>query len=203
MILGEGRAAHVSAVRAADLARIRVRMATFRHLDDMVYVCASVLTLFNLLFWVGILFNLPGTWLMVLAAAGTDWLLPGEAMFSVSSLYLSAGLALLGEVFEFFFGAAGSRRAGGSKRAAVLAILGGIVGAILGTALPLPIVGTLLGACAGAFAGSLLGDAMAGRPLAHSVEAGRGAAVGRLWGTIAKMSVGAAIVLILAVDAFT
>lgn len=169
----------------------------------MVYLYATVLTAVNLLFWIGILFNLPGTWLMVLTAAGIDWLQPGEAMFSGPALYLCAGLALLGELFEFFFGAAGSRRAGGTKRAAALAILGGIAGAILGTALPVPVIGTLIGACAGAFAGSLLGDALAGRPLAHSVEAGRGAAVGRLWGTVAKMTIGAAILLILAVAAYT
>ncbi len=169
----------------------------------MVYVYASILTLLNLVFWVAILFNLPGTWLMVLSAAVLDWLTQGEPMFSATALVGSAALALLGEILEFFFGAAGSRRAGGSRRAAALAIVGGIVGAVLGTALPVPILGTLVGACAGAFAGSLLGDAMAGRALGDSVDAGRGAAIGRLWGTISKMAIGGAIVLILAVSAYT
>jgi hypothetical protein len=35
----------------------------------MVYLYAVVLTVLNLAFWVGILFNLPGTWLMVLVTA--------------------------------------------------------------------------------------------------------------------------------------
>ncbi len=62
-----------------------------------------------------------------------------------------------------------------------------------------PILGTLIGACVGAFAGSLLGDLWAGRTMEDSVDAGKGAAAGRLWGTIAKMTVGGAIVVLLAV----
>jgi hypothetical protein len=39
----------------------------------MVYVYAVVLTVLNLGFWVGILFNLSGTWLMVLVTAALKW----------------------------------------------------------------------------------------------------------------------------------
>lgn len=168
----------------------------------MIYLYAVVLTLFNLLFWVGILFNLPGTWLMVLFATLLELWQPGEFMFSWTVLYVAVGLAMLGEALEFMLGAAGARQAGGSKRGAALAIAGGIVGAILGTPFPIPIAGTLIGACIGAFVGSLVGDLWARRPLLHSVEAGRGAAAGRLWGTIAKMAVGAVIVVILGIAAF-
>jgi uncharacterized protein YqgC (DUF456 family) len=158
--------------------------------------------MFNLVFWFGILFNLPGTWLMVLLATVLELWQPGEFMFSWTVLYVAVGLAMLGEALEFVLGAAGARQAGGSKRAAALAIAGGVVGAILGTPLPIPIAGTLIGACLGAFVGSLLGDLWARRPLFHSVEAGRGAAVGRFWGTIAKMTVGGIIVIVLGIAAF-
>jgi uncharacterized protein YqgC (DUF456 family) len=117
-------------------------------------------------------------------------------------LGVAAGLAVLGEVLEFVLGAAGSRRAGGSTRAAALAIVGSLVGGLLGTALPVPIVGTLIGACLGAFMGSLLGDLWAGRPLLPSVEGGWGAAVGRFWGTVSKLTIGAVIVVMLALAAF-
>lgn len=167
----------------------------------MVYLYASLLTLLNLVLWVSILFNLPGTWLMILLAVILEWWLP-EQMFSWELLYFVTGLAVLGELLEFTLGATGSRRAGGSKRAAGLAILCGILGAIVGTALPVPILGTLLGACAGAFLGSLLGDIWAGRTIAVSFAAGQAAAVGRLWGTMAKMALGGLIVLALAVSAF-
>ena len=67
-------------------------------------------------------------------------------------------MAVLGEVLEFVLGAAGSRRPGGSRRAAALAIVGSLVGEIVDTALQVPVVGTLISACLGAFAGSLLED---------------------------------------------
>jgi uncharacterized protein len=168
----------------------------------MVYLYAVVLTLLNVLFWVGILFNLPGTWLMILVPALLEWWYPGHFMFSWTVLFVAAGLAVLGEVLEFVLGAAGSRHAGGSKRAAALAIIGSLIGGIAGTALPVPLLGTLIGACLGAFAGSLLGDLWAGRPLFRSFEAGWGAAVGRFWGTVSKLAVGAIIVVVLAIAAF-
>jgi len=167
----------------------------------LIYVYVAGLTFLNVIFWVAVLFNLPGTWLMVLLAAGVEWWQPGQFLYSWPVLYAAAGLALLGEILEFWLGITGSRRAGGSKRGATLAIVGGIVGAVMGTPLA-PILGTLIGACIGAFAGSLLGDLWAGRSMDHSIDAGKGAAAGRLWGTIAKMVVGGAIVVLLAVAPF-
>ena len=168
----------------------------------MIYLYATLITLANLAFWASILFGMPGIWLMVLLAAVVEWMQPGEYMFGQAALYVSAGLALLAEILEFLMGATGARQAGGSKRGAALAIVGGIVGAILGTALPVPVLGTLIGACAGAFAGSLLGDRLAGRPMEQSVQAGRGAAIGRFWGTTAKMIIGAVVLVVLAVAAY-
>jgi uncharacterized membrane protein len=148
----------------------------------MIYLYATLITLLNIVFLASILFGMPGIWLMVLAAAVVEWLQPGEFMFSQLTLYVSGGLALLAEILEF--------------------LMGGVIGAILGTALPLPVLGTLIGACAGAFAGSLLGDRLAGRPMEQSVEAGRGAAIGRFWGTTSKMIIGAVVLVLLAVAAF-
>jgi uncharacterized protein YqgC (DUF456 family) len=168
----------------------------------MVYVYAMLLTLLNLAWWFGILFNLPGTWLMILFPALLEWWQPGQFMFSWTTLCVAVGLALGGEVLELVLGAAGARQAGGSKRAAALAIAGSIAGGIVGTALPVPLVGTLIGACLGAFGGSLLGDLWAGRPLFQSLKVGQGAAVGRFWGTVAKLAVGAVMVVVLAIAAF-
>jgi uncharacterized protein YqgC (DUF456 family) len=164
-------------------------------------VYATLLILLNLVWWASILFGLPGTWLMLLGAAVVDWLLADSPMFGWTILLACAGLATLGEILEFFLGAAGARGAGGSRRGAALAIVGGVVGAIVGTPV-LPLLGTLIGACIGAFAGSMLGDVWAGRPVVHSVEAGKGAAVGRFWGTVAKMTIGGIMVVILGVAAF-
>jgi uncharacterized protein YqgC (DUF456 family) len=168
----------------------------------MIYLYATLLILLNTAFWASILVGMPGIWLMVLVAAFVEWAQPGEYMFSQATLYVSAGLALLAELLEFLMGAAGARQAGGSKRGAGLAIVGSVIGAILGTALPVPILGTLIGASLGAFAGSLVGDRMAGRPMDQSVQAGRGAAIGRFWGTTAKMIIGAVVLVLLSVAAF-
>ena len=168
----------------------------------MLYVFATGLTLFNLAFLASILLGLPGTWLMILAALLVDWLQPGAPMFTPGVLYASVALAVVGEAAEFAFGAAGARRAGGSKRGASLAIVGGIIGAIVGTAIPVPVLGTLFGACAGAFVGSVSGDMWAGQSVDDSVLAGRGAATGRLWGTIIKLALGSAIFVLLAIAAY-
>jgi uncharacterized protein YqgC (DUF456 family) len=168
----------------------------------MVYVYALLLTLVNLLCWVGILFNLPGTWLMVLFAVLLEWWQPGQFLFSPTVLWVAVGLAVFGEVLEFILGAAGSRQAGGSTRGAVLAIVGSIVGGVVGTALPIPLLGTLLGSCLGAFGGALLGDLWVGRTLFQGMAAGRGAFIGRFWGAAAKLAVGALIVVVLGLAAF-
>ena len=167
----------------------------------MLVACAIGLTLLNALFWVSIIFSLPGTWLMVLCAVLLQLWTPCQSMFGWPVLVAAAGLAGLGEVLEFALGAAGARRAGGTRRAAALAIAGAFVGALVGTGVPVPIVGTLVGACVGAFVGSLVGDLWAGRTFLQSVLAGKGAAMGRLWGTVSKLAIGAAILILLATAA--
>jgi uncharacterized protein YqgC (DUF456 family) len=167
----------------------------------MIYVYAVVLTLVNLLCWVGILFGLPGTWLMVLFSVLLKWWQPDQFMMSWTVLMVALGLAVLGEVLEFVLGAAGSKRTGGATRGAVLAIAGSMVGGIMGTALPVLLVGTMLGACLGAFVGALLGNLWAGRTLFQSFAAGRGAAIGWFWGTVAKLAIGAIMAAMLTIAA--
>ena len=168
----------------------------------MIYVYAVVLTLVNLLCWVGILFGLPGTWLMVLFPVLLKWWQPDQFMLSWTVLGVAVGLTVLGEVLEFVLGAAGSRRTGGATRGAVLALVGSMVGGIMGVGLPVPLVGPLLGACLGAFVGAIVGNLWAGRTLFQSLTAGRGAAIGQFWGTVLKLAIGAIIAIMLAIAAF-
>ena len=168
----------------------------------MIYVYAVVLTLVNLLCWVGILFGLPGTWLMVLFPVLLKWWQPDQFMLSWTVLGVAVGLTVLGEVLEFVLGAAGSRRTGGATRGAVLALVGSMVGGIMGIGLPVPLVGPLLGACLGAFVGAIVGNLWAGRTLFQSLTAGRGAAIGQFWGTVLKLAIGAIIAIMLAIAAF-
>ena len=161
------------------------------------------LLIINLLFLVATVLQLPGNWLMVLAAGGLVLWGPEPAMFSVWTLGALALIALLAEIIEFASGSAGARLSGGSRRGAVWAFGGGCAGAFLGTFfIPVPIVGSILGACAGAFLGALLGERNAGRSMTESVRSGGGAAAGRLFGMIGKIGGGILIWCIAAVAAF-
>ena len=135
--------------------------------------------------------QLPGTWVMLLATAAVAWWRWDAEAIGWWTLAVLLVLAILGEVIETLAGAMGTRKAGGTRRAAVLATLGGIIGAIVGTVLlvAIPIIGTLIGAALGAAAGSIIGDLWAGRKWEQVLEAGRGAAIGRFWGAVGKIAV--------------
>lgn len=159
----------------------------------MSIVYAAALAIVNA-FWVFLnVFGLPGNWLIVATAALVWWISVGTSdeggLFHWGWLAGLLALALLGEFLEFWLGAAGAGKAGGSKRGAVGAILGSIVGAILGSPIA-PIIGTIFGACVGAFAGALLFELWKGHSIFKATEIGTGAAKGRFWGTIAKLFVG-------------
>jgi hypothetical protein len=82
----------------------------------VVYVYTVVVTVLNLVFWVGILFSLPGTWLMVLVSAVLKWWQPECVQVSWTVLSVAGGLAVLGEVLEFALGAGGHAGLGGGRR---------------------------------------------------------------------------------------
>ncbi len=166
----------------------------------MIYLYGSILILLNTLGLFLVVIGLPGTWFMVLASGLISWL-SGLEFISTPALIAMALLALLGEILEFIMGAAGSRKAGGSRRAAALALFLGITGGIAGTAM-FPVIGSILGACIGAFAGALLGEVSAGKKMDIAVEVGRGAFIGRLLGTIYKLTLGVVIWIIATVAVF-
>lgn len=110
--------------------------------------------------------TLPGNWLMVLAAALFAWLVPHPGRDGL--LWPTVGatllLAIIGEALEFWAGAAGAKKQGGSRRGMLLAMLGAMLGSIGGAFLgmPIPIIGPLvaavLGGGLGAFGGAYLGE---------------------------------------------
>lgn len=133
-----------------------------------------------------VVFQLPGTWLIVAATTGVAWWRQDQGTISVGVLIALVVIALIGEAIEMIAGPAGSAKAGGSKRGAVLAVVGALVGAVLGTPV-MPVIGTIFGACAGAAVGSILGDRWAGRQWSDAKRAAQGAATGRLIGTLVKI----------------
>jgi uncharacterized protein len=152
--------------------------------------------------WVLTLLGMPGNWLMVAATATYAYLMPSESAASIGWKVVAVlfVLAALGEIIEFLAGSVGAARAGGSKRGAVLALLGSIIGGIIGIfiGMPIPLAGpifaALLFAAGGAMTGAILGEFWAGRNLDVSWQIGKAAFLGRLLGTLGKMLIGAVMV---------
>ena len=175
------------------------------------YLLALALVLACGVAWLTNLVTLPGNWIVVGLAVLFAWLLPEAAAggrgMDWATVFVLVGLAVLGEIVEFAAGAAGAAKQGASRRGVALSIAGAMVGSIAGLAIgaPVPIIGSLiaavLGGSAGAFAGAYLGEAWKGRDEDQRVAAGRGAFVGRLWGTAGKLAVGAIMLAIVAWDA--
>jgi uncharacterized protein len=169
----------------------------------MDFVWATLLLLILLVCWVLTLLGMPGNWIMLGAAVGYLFLVPAESPVGIgwATVIALLVLALIGELLEFLAGALGVTKAGGSKRGAVLALVGSIAGGVAGlfVGLPIPIVGSLLGAVLlaglGAFAGAVVGEQWKGRDFDESMKIGEAAFWGRLLGTVAKTAIGGIMVV--------
>lgn len=158
--------------------------------------------------WVLTLMGLPGNWMMVVGAGLYTWLAPATGVTHIawSTIVVMAVLAGVGELAELAAGVVGARRAGGSRRAAVFALIGSLVGAVAGAmlGLPIPLFGPPIAALLGGASGALLGAGFAehtlGEDSRQSFRVGKAAFVGRLLGTGAKTLV-ATLLAVLAIVA--
>jgi len=159
--------------------------------------------------WLLNLLSLPGNWLNVAATIVYALLIPPSGRLGIGWFVIAVilGLAILGEVIEFVAGAAGAKKAGGSRRSAWLALAGGLAGALVGVfagvLIPIPIIGSMIGALLfaglGSLGGAVLGETWAGRDSDHSWRVGKAAFWGRLLGTLGKIVVGAVMVAVVLV----
>lgn len=169
----------------------------------MLNLCLIGLLFLNAIWLLLVLFALPGNWLMVISTGLLAWWQWDQGVFSVYTLIAIGILAAIGEIFEFFAGVGGAKKAGASWPGALAAIAGAIIGAIGGTILiPIPILGTFLGACIGGGLGTLLIEFLSGKKLDHSMKSAFGAGFGVFLGTGSKFMLGIAIWLIIAIAAF-
>jgi uncharacterized protein len=174
------------------------------------YLAAFILVLLCCAAWLTTLLALPGNWFVVGLAAIFAWWFPAEAGRGITwqTVGIAAALAVVGEIIEFTAGAAGAAKHGASRRAVVLSLVGAMLGSLAGffVGIPIPILGPLivavLGGAAGAFAGAYLGETWKGRTESEKIAAGHGAFMGRIWGTLGKLAIGAVMVALIAVDAF-
>jgi uncharacterized protein YqgC (DUF456 family) len=168
----------------------------------MSFVWAAVLLVLVVIGWATNLIGLPGNWFNVLAIAVYAYAAADSGRTAIGGWCVLAVvvLAVLGEIIEFVAGAMGVTKAGGSRRGAVLAIVGSLLGGLLGAivGLPIPVIGTIAGvlilASFGALAGAVIGERWQGRDWEQSLQIGRAAFWGRLLGTLGKLLTGAVIV---------
>lgn len=100
------------------------------------------------------------------------------------TLLALAGMAGLTYLVEFAATALGARKYGGSRRAMVGAVLGGLIGTALG------VPGILLGPIAGA----VIGELSLQRTLDQASRAGFGTVVGMAIGVAGKLAIGIAMI---------
>ena len=173
----------------------------------MIFLAAFLLIVVTAIGWFLQLLGLAGNWLIVVAAALYAWWVPIDERLAISTSTLIAllVLAIAGEIVEFVAGAAGVAKVGGSRRSALLALVGSIVGGIVGVfvGLPIPVVGSvaaaILFAAAGAMAGAFIGESWKGRDFDTSLEVGKAAFVGRVLGTLAKTIISSIMIAVIIV----
>jgi uncharacterized protein YqgC (DUF456 family) len=154
--------------------------------------------------WLLTVIGMPGNWLMVICAGLYAWLAPVEAPATLGwlALGLLVGLAVLGEIGELVASAVGVAKKGGSRRAAVLALVGSMVGGVLGViaGAPIPVLGSLVGALLfaglGAMGGAVIGELWAGRSQQQALSVGQAAFWGRLLGTLSKVLMGGVMIAV-------
>lgn len=137
--------------------------------------------------------GLPGLWVMVFGVLGYGWLTDSRSV-GIGTIALVVGLALLGEVVEWWLGFRFARRYGGSRRAGWGALVGGLVGAAIGV--PVPLVGSVVGAFVGSFGGAALLEYTRAGQARAAAGAGWGAVLGRAAAAAAKIALGLAIAVV-------
>jgi uncharacterized protein YqgC (DUF456 family) len=125
--------------------------------------------------------GLPGTWLQVLAVGIVTWRMDRPLL----GFAIALGLAVVGEIAETLSGQWGTRRFGGSRKAAWGALLGGFAGLFVGT--PIPVFGSLVMSFAGTFVGAIAGEMWERGGIAPELRVGMGALVGRAAGVALKL----------------
>ena len=144
----------------------------------------------------------PGQLLMPLIA-GLLWLFPlpdGALLLSGGDIALLLVIAGVAELIEGLSGMLGSRRAGGSIRAALGAVAGGLAGGLLGTFLiPILFVGSIIGLLSGTFLGAFLAEKSLEGDVERSLGVGPAALIGRIVGVVIKGSTSVGMLIFLLV----
>ena len=158
-----------------------------------------IIILTALLCLIGLLLSalsLSGTWLILLAALITQFTLGVPGLWV---LILFALLCIVTEAIEALAGFLGVQKRGGSKRAGLATLLGGLLGAVIGSAI-FPVLGTFAGMLLGSFALAYVAETMLEKKPAEAAHIARGAVWARLGVILLKTVISAAMSLWLLID---
>ena len=170
-------------------------------LQILLVILVSILAISG---WAAGILGLPGNWVMVALAVGCWGLAQPDSLLAIGmwSMVSLVVLAALGELFEFLAGALGVKKLGGSNRSTWFALLGSMAGAMLGFVFGsgIPVVGNIiasvLGSALGALIGTIYGERTDGKEWEHSLQVGSAAFIGRILGTLGKLALGTAMLVI-------
>ena len=144
---------------------------------------------------IAVALGLPGTWLIVVASVFYSWF-TDFAIITPQLLLGLLALAVVAELLEFTAGLWGARRYGGTKKAMVGTMIGGIFGAVALSPMLFGF-GTIVGAFFGAFVGAFSMTYLEQRKMDKAVRVGWGALLGRIFAMVFK---GAAVVTMIGLD---
>ncbi len=173
----------------------------------MIYVYATILLAVLPVGWILTLLGMPGNWVNVGAAVLYALVTKDATTLQLGWTPVIAVVVLagVGEGLEAIASAMGVAKVGGSRRGAILALIGSFVGAFvgLGVGMPIPVVGPLVAVLLfsglGALTGAMLGEQWKGRQMDQTWQVGKAAFWGRLLGTAAKILIGSIIVVTIVV----
>jgi len=155
-----------------------------------------VLGLVCLVALASLMFGLPGTFLIVVAAL-VYASATGFAAVRWATIAWLLLLALLGEGIEFFASAAGAAGDRPSRRVTLSVLAGGFAGGIIGAPFLFG-VGSLLGALLGAFVSAVLAVSSEGGDAGSALATGWAAMRGRLLGFVLKTAIAVVMLVVLA-----
>ncbi|MGD8254766.1 MAG: DUF456 domain-containing protein [Syntrophobacterales bacterium] len=144
---------------------------------------------------IAVVLGLPGTWLILATSFLYGWL-TGFAIISSKLLLGLLALAVVAELLDLTLGLWGARRYGGTKKAMVGTMVGGILGAVALSPMLFGF-GTIVGALLGAFVGAFSMTYVEQRKMDEAMRVGWGALLGRVFAMVFK---GAAVVTMIGLD---
>ena len=133
---------------------------------------------------IAVVLGLPGTWLILVASVFYGWLTDFAIITSQLLLGLLA-LAAVAELLDLTAGLWGARRYGGTKKAMVGTMIGGILGAVALSPMLFGF-GTIVGAFFGAFVGAFSMTYFEQRKMDEAMRVGWGALLGRVFAMVFK-----------------